>query len=135
MNGTRRGVARPSDNASNAVKKSSCSPTSSGATSVSRAEGDDIPSNLPPESKAEALTLRNTLLLFRFRRRDEPVVAQNLVDRTIRCFEHQRTVRKMSEAPSRSPRRARKRGWREASGSYDILRTKRLFQLRPLPGS
>src|SRR5213594_1251969 len=74
MNDTRRGVTRPSDNASNAVKKSSCSPTSSGATSVSRAEGDDIPSNLPPESKAEALTLRNTLLLFRFRRRDEPVV-------------------------------------------------------------
>ncbi|HXL14893.1 MAG TPA: hypothetical protein VN972_02325, partial [Methylomirabilota bacterium] len=43
----------------------------------------DVPISLPPVYKEEALTLRNKLLLFRFRRRNDPALAEDLVDRTI----------------------------------------------------
>jgi hypothetical protein len=44
---------------------------------------DDIPISLPPGYKAEALQLRNKLLLFRFHRRDGRATAEELVDRAI----------------------------------------------------
>lgn len=44
---------------------------------------DDIPISFPPEHKAEALRLRNQLLLFRFRNRGKAGTTENLVDRTI----------------------------------------------------
>jgi hypothetical protein len=44
---------------------------------------DDIPISLPQGYKAEALELRNKLLLFRYRRRDAAATAEALVDRTI----------------------------------------------------
>ena len=44
---------------------------------------DDIPISLHPEYKAEALRLRNKLLLLRFQRRGDPVTAEELVDRAI----------------------------------------------------
>jgi hypothetical protein len=44
---------------------------------------DDVPINLPQSHKAEALALRNKLLMFRFRNLHRCVVADHLVDRTI----------------------------------------------------
>ncbi|MBU6400107.1 MAG: hypothetical protein KGS61_07295 [Verrucomicrobia bacterium] len=44
---------------------------------------DDVPINLPQSHKAEALALRNKLLMFRFRNFNRRVVADHLVDRTI----------------------------------------------------
>ena len=44
---------------------------------------EDIPISLPPEHKAEALRLRNKLLLFRFQNRHKTAVAEGVVDRTI----------------------------------------------------
>lgn len=44
---------------------------------------DDIPINLPPEHKAEALTLRNKLLLFRFRNLNKRPALAHLVDRSL----------------------------------------------------
>ncbi len=43
---------------------------------------DDIPINLPPTYQAEALTLRNKLLMFRFRSRNRHLPVNELVDRT-----------------------------------------------------
>lgn len=44
---------------------------------------DDVPINLPPEHKEEALQLRNKLLLFRFRNFHKGEPTENLVDRAI----------------------------------------------------
>ena len=44
---------------------------------------DDVPINLPPEHKEEALHLRNKLLLFRFRNLHRRRVSEDLVDRAI----------------------------------------------------
>lgn len=44
---------------------------------------DDVPINLPPTHKEEALQLRNKLLLFRFRNFHKRAPAESLVDRTI----------------------------------------------------
>lgn len=44
---------------------------------------EDIPINLPPEAKQEALHLRNRLLLFRFRNRNKHRIVENLIDRSI----------------------------------------------------
>src|SRR5207253_6706684 len=44
---------------------------------------DDVPINLPPAHAAEALRLRNQLLLFRFRNRGRCLPSEALVDRTI----------------------------------------------------
>lgn len=44
---------------------------------------DDIPINLPPEYKSEALTLRNKLLLFRFRNFKRHPASAHLVDRSL----------------------------------------------------
>ena len=44
---------------------------------------DDVPINLPPTHAAEALRLRNQLLLFRFRNRGKCRPSEALVDRTI----------------------------------------------------
>lgn len=44
---------------------------------------DDIPINLPPEYKQEALSLRNQLLLFRFRNLGKCRVLPDLVDRSL----------------------------------------------------
>jgi len=44
---------------------------------------DDIPINLPPEHKVEALALRNKLLLFRFRNLNKRPALAKLVDRTL----------------------------------------------------
>jgi len=44
---------------------------------------DDVPINLPPEHKEEALRLRNKLLLFRFHKLQRAGVREDLVDRTI----------------------------------------------------
>ena len=44
---------------------------------------DDVPINLPPEHKEEALHLRNKLLLFRFHKLQRAGVREDLVDRTI----------------------------------------------------
>ncbi len=44
---------------------------------------EDIPINLPPSHKVEALALRNKLLLFRFRNFHKRTVANDLVDRSI----------------------------------------------------
>ncbi len=44
---------------------------------------DDIPINLPPEHKAEALALRNKLLLFRFRTLNKRPALAQLVDRSL----------------------------------------------------
>lgn len=44
---------------------------------------DDIPINLPAECKAEALAIRNKLLLFRFRNRNREKPAETAVDRSI----------------------------------------------------
>src|SRR5947199_2466073 len=44
---------------------------------------DDVPINLPPEHKEEALRLRNKLLLFRFRKLQYAGVREDLVDRSI----------------------------------------------------
>ncbi len=44
---------------------------------------DDIPINLPPEHKAEALSLRNKLLLFRFRNLKKRPALESLVDRSL----------------------------------------------------
>src|SRR2546425_12861939 len=44
---------------------------------------DDVPINLPPTHAAEALRLRNQLLLFRFRNRGKCLPSEALVDRTI----------------------------------------------------
>jgi hypothetical protein len=44
---------------------------------------DDVPISLPVIYKDEALKLRNKLLLFRFRRRDDHRVQESLVDRVI----------------------------------------------------
>jgi hypothetical protein len=44
---------------------------------------DDVPINLPPEHKEEALALRNKLLLFRFRNFHKGVPTESLVDRNI----------------------------------------------------
>ena len=44
---------------------------------------DDVPINLPPEHKEEALRLRNKLLLFRFHKLHRAGVREDLVDRTI----------------------------------------------------
>ena len=44
---------------------------------------DDVPINLPPEHKEEALRLRNKLLLFRFHKLRRAGVREDLVDRTI----------------------------------------------------
>src|SRR5438034_1579451 len=44
---------------------------------------DDVPINLPPEHKDEALRLRNKLLLFRFRNLHRRRVSEDLVDRAI----------------------------------------------------
>jgi hypothetical protein len=44
---------------------------------------DDVPINLPQSHKAEALSLRNKLLMFRFRNLHKPRITEHLVDRTI----------------------------------------------------
>ena len=44
---------------------------------------DDVPINLPQNHKAEALSLRNKLLLFRFRNLHKPHITESLVDRSI----------------------------------------------------
>lgn len=44
---------------------------------------DDIPINLPASSKMEALTIRNKLLLFRFRNRTREKPVETAVDRSI----------------------------------------------------
>jgi hypothetical protein len=44
---------------------------------------EDIPINLPPTYKDEALHIRNKLLLFRFRNLHKRVAAESLVDRSI----------------------------------------------------
>jgi hypothetical protein len=44
---------------------------------------EEVPISLPPTYKEEALVLRNKLLLFRFRRRNDPALAKDLVDRSI----------------------------------------------------
>src|SRR5206468_4228243 len=44
---------------------------------------EEVPINLPPEHKEEALHLRNKLLLFRFHKRHKAGVKEALVDRTI----------------------------------------------------
>ena len=44
---------------------------------------EEVPINLPPEHKEEALHLRNKLLLFRFHKRHKAGVREALVDRTI----------------------------------------------------
>src|SRR5947208_4089479 len=44
---------------------------------------DDVPINLPPQHKEEALPLRNKLLLFRFHKLRRAGVREDLVDRTI----------------------------------------------------
>lgn len=44
---------------------------------------DDVPINLPPEYKEEALHLRNKLLLFRFRNLRRQAASESLVDRSI----------------------------------------------------
>ena len=44
---------------------------------------ENVPISLPSAYKQEALDLRNKLLLFRFRRRNDPALAEDLVDRTI----------------------------------------------------
>ena len=44
---------------------------------------EDIPINLPPEHKAEALALRNKLLLYRFRNFNRRQPLAHLVDRTL----------------------------------------------------
>src|SRR5438552_803432 len=44
---------------------------------------DDVPINLPPEHKEEALRLRNKLLLFRFHKLRRAGVREDLVDRSI----------------------------------------------------
>jgi len=44
---------------------------------------DDVPINLPPEHKEEALRLRNKLLLFRFHKLHRAGIREDLVDRTI----------------------------------------------------
>lgn len=44
---------------------------------------DDVPINLPPTHKEEALTLRNKLLLFRFRNYHKRHAQESLVDRSI----------------------------------------------------
>ena len=44
---------------------------------------DDVPINLPPEHKDEALELRNKLLLFRFRNFHKGEPSESLVDRSI----------------------------------------------------
>src|SRR5213594_1522550 len=44
---------------------------------------EDVPINLPPEHKGEALRLRNKLLLFRFHKLHRAGVREDLVDRTI----------------------------------------------------
>lgn len=43
----------------------------------------DVPINLPQSHKAEALALRNKLLLFRFRNLHKPRITESLVDRSI----------------------------------------------------
>jgi hypothetical protein len=44
---------------------------------------EDVPINLPPEHKEEALLLRNKLLLFRFRTLNRQTILESLVDRSI----------------------------------------------------
>lgn len=44
---------------------------------------EDIPINLPPAYKEEALHLRNRLLLFRFRNRNKRRIVEGLIDRSI----------------------------------------------------
>ncbi|MCG3195721.1 MAG: hypothetical protein GHCLOJNM_00188 [bacterium] len=44
---------------------------------------EDIPINLPPEYKEEALRLRNQLLLFRFKNRTKRRIVEGLIDRSI----------------------------------------------------
>ena len=44
---------------------------------------EDIPINLPPTYKEEALHLRNQLLLFRFRNRNKRCIVEGLIDRSI----------------------------------------------------
>jgi len=44
---------------------------------------EDIPINLPPEHKTEALALRNKLLLFGFRNLNQRPILTNLVDRSL----------------------------------------------------